>query len=83
MRSFTDNDKSAAKDGVVRDEFEQMLRVLRAGTLPDPVGGKTLTVSEWHYGGHRHGEPFWTELARQRITTARRMAWEREQPDSS
>lgn len=39
-------------------------------------------VSEWHYGGsHRHGEPFWTELARQRITTARRMAREREQSD--
>ncbi|GAA0818265.1 hypothetical protein ACFQVD_13590 [Streptosporangium amethystogenes subsp. fukuiense] len=83
VRSFTDNDKSAAKDGVVRDEFEQMLRVLRAGNLPDPIEGETLTVSEWHYGGsgHRHGEPFWAELARQRITTARRMAREREQSD--
>ncbi|WP_433246235.1 replication initiator [Streptosporangium sp. CA-135522] len=51
--------------------------------LPDPDDGKTLTVSEWRYGGsgHRYGEPFWAELARQRITTARRVARQREQPD--
>ncbi|MFI6503489.1 recombinase family protein [Nonomuraea typhae] len=35
VRSFSDNDKSAAKEGVVRDEFEEMLRVLRAGRLAD------------------------------------------------
>jgi len=32
---FADNDKSAMKDGVVRDDFEEMLRVLRAGQLAD------------------------------------------------
>ncbi|OUC99282.1 replication initiator [Streptosporangium minutum] len=34
--------------------------------LPDPADGKMLTVSEWRYAGsgHRHGEPFWAELAR-------------------
>jgi len=35
VHEFTDNDKSAAKAGVVRDEFEQMLRALRAGKLAD------------------------------------------------
>ncbi|MFI6909132.1 recombinase family protein [Nonomuraea sp. NPDC050394] len=35
VRSFTDNDKSAARDGVVRDHFEEMLKVIRAGKLPD------------------------------------------------
>ncbi|WP_326824752.1 replication initiator [Streptosporangium sp. NBC_01756] len=39
--------------------------------LPAPDDRKTLTVSEWCYGGsgHRYGEPFWAELARQRIAT--------------
>ncbi|MET8146471.1 recombinase family protein [Sphaerisporangium sp. NPDC005288] len=35
VHAFTDNDKSAAKEGVIRDDFEAMLRVLRAGRLPD------------------------------------------------
>ena len=35
VHEFTDNDKSAAKAGVVRDDFENMLRVLRAGKLSD------------------------------------------------
>lgn len=35
VHEFTDNDRSAAKAGVVRDDFEAMLRVLRAGKLPD------------------------------------------------
>ncbi|GGQ15891.1 recombinase family protein [Streptosporangium pseudovulgare] len=35
VHAFTDNDKSAAKEGVIRDGFEAMLRVLRAGRLPD------------------------------------------------
>ncbi|WP_436757764.1 replication initiator [Streptosporangium sp. V21-05] len=48
--------------------------------LPDPAEETTLTLSEWRYAGsgHRHGEPFWAELARQCITTARRMARERD-----
>lgn len=32
---FTDNDRSAAKADIVRDDFEAMLRVLRAGKLPN------------------------------------------------
>lgn len=38
---FKDNDKSAAKEGVIRDEFEEMLKILRAGKLADgtPVMG--------------------------------------------
>lgn len=32
---FADNDKSAAKENVLRDDFEAMLKVLRAGKLPD------------------------------------------------
>jgi DNA invertase Pin-like site-specific DNA recombinase len=35
VHEFTDNDKSAAKVGVVRDDFEAMLRALRAGQLAD------------------------------------------------
>ncbi|WP_371786205.1 replication initiator [Streptosporangium subroseum] len=48
--------------------------------LPDPAEETTITLSEWRYAGsgHRHGEPFWAELARQRITTARRVARKRD-----
>ncbi len=35
VHEFTDNDKSAAKADVVRDDFEAMLRALRLGRLPD------------------------------------------------
>ncbi|MDP9842356.1 hypothetical protein [Streptosporangium lutulentum] len=51
--------------------------------LPAPGEQETLTLSQWRYGGsgHRYGEPFWAELARQRIATTRRIAREREQPD--
>ncbi|MFG1860429.1 recombinase family protein [Microbispora bryophytorum] len=35
VHEFTDNDKSAAKADVVRDDFEAMLKVLRSGELPD------------------------------------------------
>lgn len=35
VHEFTDNDKSAAKFEVVRDEFESMLTALRTGRLPD------------------------------------------------
>jgi DNA invertase Pin-like site-specific DNA recombinase len=35
VHEFTDNDRSAAKVGVVRDDFEAMLSALRAGRLPD------------------------------------------------
>ena len=45
VHEFTDNDKSAAKATVTRDEFEDMLRALRAGKLGDGT-----TVQE---GGHR------------------------------
>ncbi|GAA3067872.1 integrase [Streptosporangium carneum] len=35
VHEFTDNDKSAAKADVYRDDFEAMLKVLKAGKLPD------------------------------------------------
>ncbi|MEU4541990.1 replication initiator [Nonomuraea dietziae] len=46
--------------------------------LPSPA--ETVTVAEWRYAGSglRHGEPFWAELARQRIAMARRIARERD-----
>jgi hypothetical protein len=52
--------------------------------LPDPAEETTITLSEWRYAGsgHRHGEPFWAELARQRIATARRVARERDHSTS-
>lgn len=45
---FTDNDKSAAKDTVVRDDFERMLKVLREGRLPDgtPVMGCIVVADD-------------------------------------
>jgi hypothetical protein len=51
--------------------------------LPDPGEQGTLTVGEWRYAGsgHRHGEQFWAEVIRQRISTARRIARERERQE--
>ncbi|MEV5408628.1 recombinase family protein [Thermopolyspora sp. NPDC052614] len=48
VHEFTDNDKSAAKADVVRDEFEIMLKVLRAGRLADgtPVQGVVVTADD-------------------------------------
>ncbi|MEV6980654.1 recombinase family protein [Sphaerisporangium sp. NPDC051017] len=48
VHEFTDNDKSAAKEGVVRDEFEAMLGVLRAGKLPngEPVQGVVIVAED-------------------------------------
>jgi DNA invertase Pin-like site-specific DNA recombinase len=48
VHEFTDNDKSAAKAGVIRDEFEDMLRVLRAGKLADgtPVRGALVVADD-------------------------------------
>jgi DNA invertase Pin-like site-specific DNA recombinase len=45
---FADNDKSAAKDGVYRDDFEEMLKVLRAGKLADgtPVMGCIVVADD-------------------------------------
>ncbi|MET8146206.1 recombinase family protein [Sphaerisporangium sp. NPDC005288] len=45
VREYTDNDKSAAKPDVVRDDFELMLKALKAGALPDgsPVRGVVVT----------------------------------------
>ncbi|MGI5200659.1 recombinase family protein [Spirillospora sp. CA-108201] len=47
VHEFTDNDKSAAKIGVIRGDFEAMLRALHAGKLPDgrPVRG-TVVMAE-------------------------------------
>ncbi|MEV0821574.1 replication initiator [Nonomuraea rubra] len=40
---------------------------------------ETVTVAEWRYAGsgHRHGEAFWAEVARQRIATARKIRRDR------
>ncbi|MEV6860274.1 replication initiator [Streptosporangium subroseum] len=53
--------------------------------LPDPVEETTITLSEWRYAGsgHRNGEHFWAEVARQRIAAARSIAREREKDQSS
>lgn len=40
VHEFTDNDKSAAEADVVRDEFEDILRALRAGKLADGTLGR-------------------------------------------
>ncbi|WP_181871311.1 recombinase family protein [Sphaerisporangium album] len=48
VHEYTDNDKSAAKEGVVRDDFEAMLRALRAGKLPNgtPVQGVVIVAED-------------------------------------
>src|SRR5438046_7679521 len=48
VHEFTDNDKSAAKASVTRDEFEDMLRALRAGKLREgtPVRGVVVTADD-------------------------------------
>jgi len=45
---FADNDKSAAKESVIRDDFEAMLKVLRAGRLADgtPVMGCIVVADD-------------------------------------
>jgi hypothetical protein len=54
----------------------EQARLATGLTLP----AERLTAAEWHYGGSglRNGEPFWAELTRQRIATARRIARQRE-----
>lgn len=44
---YTDNDKSASKEGVIRDDFEQMLDDLRGGHTPEgyPIHG-VMTVND-------------------------------------
>lgn len=44
VHEFTDNDKSAAKADVVRDDFEAMLKVLRAGRLPDGTAVQGVVI---------------------------------------
>ncbi|GAA1273985.1 hypothetical protein GCM10009677_29020 [Sphaerisporangium rubeum] len=48
VHEFTDNDKSAAKADVVRDDFETMLRALRVGKLVDgtPVRGVVIVADD-------------------------------------
>jgi DNA invertase Pin-like site-specific DNA recombinase len=48
VHEFTDNDRSASKVGVVREDFEAMLRVVRAGQLPDgrPVRGVVVLADD-------------------------------------
>lgn len=54
--------------------------------LPAPVRScrrNRHPLPGWRYAGsgHRHGEPFWAEPARQRIATARKIAKERAHPE--
>ncbi|MFI7105128.1 replication initiator [Nonomuraea sp. NPDC050227] len=60
--------------GDIRQARTEQARLITGTPPPDPE--KTMTVGEWHYAGsgHRHGEAFWAEVARQRIATARRIA---------
>ncbi|MET8142110.1 recombinase family protein [Sphaerisporangium sp. NPDC005288] len=44
VHEFTDNDKSAAKADVVRDDFEAMLKTLRAGELPDGTAVQGVVI---------------------------------------
>jgi DNA invertase Pin-like site-specific DNA recombinase len=46
--SFRDNDKSAAKANVVREDFERMLKIVKAGKLPDgtPVRGVVVVADD-------------------------------------
>lgn len=48
VAEYTDNDKSAAKADVYRDDFEAMLKVLKAGKLPDgrPVQGVVIVAED-------------------------------------
>src|SRR3954447_12063941 len=48
VHEFTDNDKSAAKANVVRDDFESMVKALRAGKLDDgtPVRGVVVVADD-------------------------------------
>ncbi len=48
VHEYTDNDKSAAKATVIRDEFEDMLRAVRAGRLQDgsPVQGVVVVADD-------------------------------------
>ncbi|WP_343072964.1 replication initiator [Sphaerisporangium rubeum] len=53
--------------------------------LPDLDTRQTVTAGEWRYvgSGHRDGEHFWAELARQQISTARRIAREQKHSESA
>ncbi|MDP9864773.1 MULTISPECIES: replication initiator [Streptosporangium] len=48
--------------------------------LPERDDRETITLQDWRYAGsgHRHGEAFWADNARQHIVTARKIARERE-----
>lgn len=44
VQEITDNDRSASKLGVVREGFEQLLRILRLGHLPDGTSARGVVV---------------------------------------
>jgi DNA invertase Pin-like site-specific DNA recombinase len=44
VHEITDNDRSASKLGVVREGFEQLLRILRSGHLPDGTSARGVVV---------------------------------------
>ncbi|GAA1520292.1 replication initiator protein RepSA [Sphaerisporangium rubeum] len=67
-----------------RAEYQAQASRERRG-LPDPGTRETVTAGQWRYvgSGHRYGEHFWAELARQRISTARRIAREQQRQESA
>ena len=44
VQEITDNDRSASKLGVIREGFEQLLRILRSGHLPDGTSAQGVIV---------------------------------------
>ncbi|MEO3811226.1 replication initiator [Sphaerisporangium sp. B11E5] len=50
--------------------------------LPGLGTRQTVTAGQWGYvgSGHRDGEHFWAELARQRVSAARRLARQQQHP---
>jgi DNA invertase Pin-like site-specific DNA recombinase len=44
VHEITENDRSASKLGVVREGFEQLLRILRSGQLPDGTSARGVVV---------------------------------------
>lgn len=44
VHEFTDNDRPASRENVVRDEFEELLRVVRSGRLRDGTAVRGVVV---------------------------------------
>lgn len=71
---YTDNDKSASKEAVVRDDFEQMLTDLAAGQTPDgyPIHGVMAVNDDRLY--RRPGD--WERFLRSFTALEERVYWD-------